>query len=79
MGFGASHARQTLFAREQTLFRGSHPESIWGYMLGALQKNRANTFHLIQRAIDVTPLEFNSAADIEKQEVTPVSRVLVTS
>ena len=40
-------------------------------------------FHFIQRAGYVTRLQLNAAAaiqkDIEKQEVTPVSRVLVTS
>jgi hypothetical protein len=50
---------------------------------GTFQQNRAGTFHFIECAIDVARLQLNSEAgiqkDIEKQEVTPVSRVLVTS
>ncbi len=69
MGLGAFHPRQILFTRERRFVaavadRGCRSQRL-RLQRGALQKNGADSFHLIQRAIDVAGFKLNSAAAIQ--------------
>ena len=82
MGLARSIRAKSVYSRINIIQR-SHPESIRSYSSALFKRMAPTRFISFSASIDVARFELDSAAaiqkNIEKQEVTPVSRVLVTS